>query len=135
MAFGTVSVEVAPAPRSSARPVSAATVTPAATSQAAPLSEVIAPLPETAVIRTGKPFGLLMRSFRSAVEPGTRPAVVNPDASASTSEVTPLALAVPEPFPVMLQAAAAVPTASRAVAARTSRRWTLGRCNGCSSVV
>ena len=69
-AFTTVSVAVWPAVRSSVTPLWFARLTPVAASQAAPLSEVIVPLPETAVIRTGNGFGLVARSFRLPVAPG-----------------------------------------------------------------
>jgi hypothetical protein len=67
--LGTVSVAVAPAPTSSVRPLWFVNVTPVEASHAAPLSEVIVLLPETAVTRTGKEFGFVRRSLRSPVAP------------------------------------------------------------------
>jgi hypothetical protein len=61
---------VALAARSSVSPLWLTKVTPVAASQAAPLSEVIVPVPETAVMRTGNGFGFETLSLTVPLAPG-----------------------------------------------------------------
>jgi hypothetical protein len=103
--LGTVNVVVAPASTSRASPVWLAKVTPVEASHGAPLSEVIVPLPDTAVIRTGDEFPFVTRSFSGAVAPGYSAALVKAVASRKQPPPHRLASSYPDPLPLTLQAA------------------------------
>src|SRR5215213_10664618 len=80
-------------------------------------SEVIVPLPETAVTRTANGFGLLTWSLTFPFVPGYRLAVVVAETSEVVSAAAVPALAYPEPEPLVVHAAYTKPTAAMAIKA------------------